>query len=173
VVVYRRVEMRASLMISRVAARSAALLAATAVAAVVTACASGGSGGSSNAAGGGSGSASPVSGGVRSRSTSRDVIRADEVTERAADASNAYEIIQKLRPQMLVGRGTASPNDNTGETSHPKVYVDNVLFGDLGSLRTIVANQVLEVRFISASDATTRWGTGHMGGVILITTKRR
>ena len=167
--------MRPSLMITRVVARSAALAAAAAIAAVVTACASSGSGGSSGVAGagGGSGSASPVSGGVRPRSSSREVIRADEITERAADAANAYEIIQKLRPQMLVGRGTASPTDNTGETSQPKIYVDNVQFGDLGSLRNIVANQVLEIRYISASDATTRWGTGHMGGVILVSTKRR
>ena len=142
---------------------------------LMSACASSGGGGGNDdplaAAGGGGGG--PASGGVRQRTGSREVIRADEVAQRASDAGNAYDIIAKLRPQMLVGRGTASPTDRTGETARPKIYVDNVQYGDLGSLRNIAANQVLEIRFVSASDATTRWGTGHMGGVIMVTTKRR
>jgi hypothetical protein len=32
---------------------------------------------------------------------------------------------------------------------------------------------VKEIRYISASDATTRWGTGHSGGVILVVTMGR
>jgi hypothetical protein len=43
---------------------------------------------------------------------------------------------------------------------------------DLTGLSTIPANRVREIRYINAADATTRWGTGHASGVILVTTKR-
>jgi hypothetical protein len=109
------------------------------------------------------------------RSTSsrqQDVIPEGEITSRASDAANALQVIQKLRPQMLRGRGVASPNDVTGETSMPKVYVDNVAYGNVEALSNVNASQVKEIRFINARDATTQWGTGHMGGVILVTTKK-
>ena len=34
------------------------------------------------------------------------------------------------------------------------------------------ATQILEIRFVKSSDATTAWGTGHMGGVIHVIMKR-
>lgn len=114
-----------------------------------------------------------TSGGSRPSHVSRDVIAEAEITGRAPDATNALQIIEKLRPQMLASRGLASPNDNTGESTRPKVYVDNIFFGDLSTLRDVVAGQVKEIRFINARDATTQWGTGHMGGVILVVTRKR
>jgi hypothetical protein len=102
----------------------------------------------------------------------RDVIFEPEISSRAPDAANAYQIIQRLRPQMLRIRGLASPMDRTGESVQPKVYLDNVEYGTLGQLQNLNANQIREIRFVNSRDATTRWGTGHMGGVILILTKR-
>jgi hypothetical protein len=52
------------------------------------------------------------------------------------------------------------------------LYVDNVKMLDMTGLSTIPATRVREIRYINASDATTRWGTGHASGVILVTTKR-
>ena len=129
-------------------------------------CASGG--GSTNIAGDVAASAPAT----RSPRRNPDIIDAGEITSRASEAANALQIIQKLRPQMLTGRGLASPTDATGETARPKVYVDNISYGDLSSLTNVTASQVLEIRFVNSRDATTRWGTGHMGGVILVTTKR-
>jgi hypothetical protein len=34
------------------------------------------------------------------------------------------------------------------------------------ALRVVRITETEQIRFISATDATTRWGTGHMGGVI-------
>ncbi len=104
--------------------------------------------------------------------TDRDVILEPEITSRAPDAANAFQIIQKLRPQMLRSRGLASPSDRTGESVQPKVYVDNVEYGTMGQLANVNASQIREIRFVNSRDATTRWGTGHLGGVILILTKR-
>jgi hypothetical protein len=38
--------------------------------------------------------------------------------------------------------------------------------GDLSFLRSIRTNQVEEIRHMSGSDATTRYGTGYGGGTI-------
>jgi len=52
------------------------------------------------------------------------------------------------------------------------VYVDEISYGNLNSLSNLNSIQIREIRFIKAADATTRWGTGHAGGVILVTTKK-
>src|SRR5688572_4396482 len=117
--------------------------------------------------------ADQIAAGGASRPSRRnpDLIDQGEISSRASEAANALQIIQKLRPQMLAGRGLGSPTDATGETSRPRVYVDNISYGDLSSLSNVTATQVSEIRFINSRDATTVWGTGHMGGVILVTTK--
>jgi hypothetical protein len=49
------------------------------------------------------------------------------------------------------------------------VYMDDVRqFGDL----VVIPSRVKEIRFLNSRDATTRYGTGHSSGVILVTTKR-
>ena len=112
------------------------------------------------------------SSGLRPKSRSQDIIVEAEITASASEAGNALQIIEKLRPQMLRSRGLGSPTDVTGESARPKVYVDNVAYGDLGTLTNLTANQIKEIQFINSRDATTKWGTGHMGGVILVTTRR-
>ena len=126
---------------------------------------------SSRTSGGGIGGGS-VGSGTASARTDRDVIPEAEISSRAADAANALQVIQKLRPQMLRTRGLASPMDRTGETVQPRVYVDNIEYGNLSTLSNVNASQIREIRFINSRDATTSWGTGHMGGVILILTKK-
>jgi hypothetical protein len=117
-----------------------------------------------------SSSTSSTSGATRTRRGPADFIPESELS--TSSASNAYQAIEMLRPQMLVGRGINSPNDQTGETSRPRAYVDEVPVGSLDQLRSVPITQIKEIRFINARDATTRWGTGHMGGVILVTTRK-
>jgi hypothetical protein len=106
-------------------------------------------------------------------SRSQDVIAESEITSRARDATNALQIIEQLRPQMLRSRGTSSLAPGaTSEDGLPRVYVDDIAYGNLNSLSNVAALQIREIRFLSSRDATTRWGTGHAGGVILVTTKK-
>jgi hypothetical protein len=100
------------------------------------------------------------------------VITEAEISARAADASNALQVVQKLRPQMLHGRGRFSPADSSEASTLPRVVVDDVAYGPIQNLANLNAIAVREIRFISAADATTRWGTGYPGGVILVTTKK-
>jgi hypothetical protein len=51
------------------------------------------------------------------------------------------------------------------------VYVDGVRRGDLQVLRQINAIDVKEVRHLSATEATQRFGTGNTMGAIVVTSK--
>jgi hypothetical protein len=119
-----------------------------------------------------SGGTSSATGSARAPSRQQDVITEAEISARAADASNALQVVQKLRPQMLHGRGRFSPADSSEASTLPRVVVDDVAYGPIQNLANLNAIAVREIRFISAADATTRWGTGYPGGVILVTTKK-
>ena len=53
----------------------------------------------------------------------------------------------------------------------PEVVLDGVpLRADIHALVGIQLNGVQEIRFLSALDATTRFGRGYVNGAILVTT---
>lgn len=118
------------------------------------------------------GSTSGASGAPRAPSRQQDLITEAEITSRAAEASNALQLVQKLRPQMLRARGRFGPADSAGTALIPKVVVDDVAYGSVDALANLNAAAVREIRYLSAADATTRWGTGYPGGVILVTMKK-
>ena len=55
----------------------------------------------------------------------------------------------------------------------PVVYVDGTRRGGPEELRVLRADQIAEMRFMSALDATTRYGLNHDGGAILVSTLGR
>ena len=106
---------------------------------------------------------------------SRRVITSQEIEE--SRASNAYAVIERLRAEFLAPR----PNPRLptpGDTSYrpepvfPDVYVDGMSYGHLYSLRNIPASEVSEIRFLTASQAQQKYGSGHPVGVIEVSTKR-
>ena len=110
---------------------------------------------------------SATQGGARTPSTSRRMLLADEI--QAVPATSAYEAVSRLRPEWLRRRGQVSIRDpRAGEVV---VYLDGVRFGGPGSLRNIRAESILQMDYLDASDATTRFGTGHGGGAILVRTR--
>lgn len=108
------------------------------------------------------------SSGERGQRGSGPVIEADAIAQ--ISVNDAYQIVQNLRPAWLRTRGTISIQNP--RASEAVVYLDGLSYGDLGSLRQISAGDVERMEYISASDATTRFGTGHAGGIIMVTTKR-
>lgn len=106
-------------------------------------------------------------GGERRPSPRSDVISADELS--TVSANNALDAVRLLRPEWLRPRGSRASN------IMPGVIVDNTPVGEVGDvsyLRTIPLTNIHEIRFLSASDATTRWGTGYVGGAIQVITRR-
>ena len=96
------------------------------------------------------------------RSGNRNVITAEELQQ--VDVSNAYQAIQRLRPMWLRSRSGGGD---------PAVFIDNVRAGDLNMLETLYLTNIQELRYVSPSDATTRWGTGYPTGAIEVITRRR
>lgn len=94
------------------------------------------------------------------RSSTR--ITAEELAEVAElDLLNA---VQRLRPQWLRSgpRGAA-----------PQVIVDGTpQQGGIDALRSYRALDVTGLELMSASDATTRYGTGYTEGAIVVSTRR-
>jgi hypothetical protein len=80
------------------------------------------------------------------------------------DLSTAYDAVQRLRPHFLRGRGSTSIRDPNPVL--PVVYIAGVKQGGPEALHRVRVSEVEEIRYIGASDATTRYGTGHTGGAI-------
>jgi hypothetical protein len=97
-----------------------------------------------------------------------DVITLDELA--TVGHYDLYAAINQLRPAYLVTRGVTS----LGVATAPEViqvYVDGARKGDLQVLHQINASDVKEVRHLSATEATQRFGTGNTMGAIVVTRK--
>jgi hypothetical protein len=93
------------------------------------------------------------------------VITAEEL--RRVGDRDAYTAIELLRPHFLRYRGqTGFRSDARAE---PDVFVDGMYYGPMASLRRLPVRELAEIRFLSVGDATMRYGMGHLGGVIDIT----
>lgn len=110
-------------------------------------------------------SCAATAGGGPSRSAG--TLRADEIAE--AGVLTAHEAIERLRPQWLHTR--SSPTSSNPDGSPPTLYVDGIRSNGIRELERIRASVVEEMRFLSPTDATNRFGTDHTGGAILITTR--
>ncbi len=118
--------------------------------------------------GGASGTATPQTAATPSRGNSNLIVAA-EIS--AAGVTNALEAVQRLRPAMLRGRASQGFSD-TQSNAGIVVYVDGIQAGGVSTLANVSAMDVKEIRFINASDATTRFGTGHPMGAILVVTRK-
>jgi outer membrane cobalamin receptor len=96
------------------------------------------------------------------------VITEEEIE--ASRATNAFEVIQKLRANFLSYRGETSLTKNQS-TPYPTVYLDGQEFGPINTLRNIPASQIASIQLLRSWEATTKYGTGNMGGVIAISTR--
>ena len=99
----------------------------------------------------------------------RNLITAEELM--AVPHSSVFEAVRALRPRWMQARAGLSLTNPAQQT--PRVYIDGQLRGELDEMWTILPGEVQEIRFMSASDATTRFGTNHIAGAIVITTRRR
>jgi hypothetical protein len=82
----------------------------------------------------------------------------------------ARQAVEQLRPQFLRVRGTTTlGNAQTADVIW--VYVDGTRMGTIEVLNNIGVHEVREIRYLSPSEATNRYRTGHVQGAILVTRK--
>ena len=104
----------------------------------------------------------------------RDDITRKDIEAVVAQSSTAYDIVKLLRPEMLLRRTVTGvepvarqlPNELPGL----HVHVDDVRVGAVDFLSTIPARAVASIQWLSASEASTKYGNGHTAGVISVTT---
>ena len=99
-----------------------------------------------------------------------DVISDEEIAAYASNTSTAYDIVKKLRGNWFSYRGKTSLIGTS--SADPTVYVDDQAYGPISSLRSIPASQVTMMRIYRSWEATTKYGSGNMGGVIAVNTKQ-
>ena len=112
------------------------------------------------------------SGGGGAEEGAADVDRYEISQEELAidPAVELLSLIESRRPMWLRSRPMRTMMSGS---SDPAVIVDNVIQpGGVDNLRRIRAAQVARVRFMSATDATTRYGPGMAGGAIVVELKR-
>lgn len=86
-----------------------------------------------------------------------------------SSARDALQMIQTLRPDWLRSRGAAA--SISGGVAEVVVYLNGQRFGGPEALSQFQPSALKEARFISASEATNRFGTGHNSGAILLRTR--
>lgn len=115
-------------------------------------------------------SSGTMSGDNPSPRRSRNLITKEEIA--TIPPTTAYDLVREFRQQWLQARGPDLVS--MGGRPGPAVAVDNVLRGGLSELEAVRSDDIEEIRFIAARDATTRWGAvGVLGGVIEVITVKR
>src|SRR5687768_18562120 len=88
------------------------------------------------------------------------MLTAEEIS--AVHVNSAYEAVQRLKPSFLLGL--------RGESVRAVFLNGTRLLGGLENLRGIEASMVQQIVFLNGIDATTRFGSGHGAGVLLVST---
>jgi hypothetical protein len=122
----------------------------------------------------GGGGSAPAAGDAPRPSSrgSQNLITEAEILQLGQGLENAFDIVERLRPSMLRSRASTFGSQRTGEEILVVAFVDDVRLGEVTNLRTIPRLQVREIRYISATDATQRWGTGYGSGAIQVISKK-
>jgi hypothetical protein len=98
----------------------------------------------------------------------RNLISYEEIQD--VTAVNAWEAVQALRSHWL--RPRSATLTGGGSMVLPEVFVDHQHWGPLDSLRQLRTESIQQIQFIAGPDATTRFGTGYMGGIIYVLLRR-
>lgn len=87
----------------------------------------------------------------------------------ASAESNVFDVVSRLRPMFLKTRGRSTIN--SGGSEYASVFLDGQYFGELGSMRNIVASQIHEIRYLSGPDAVSRYGMRYGSGAVDVRSK--
>jgi hypothetical protein len=95
---------------------------------------------------------------------SLNVLTAEELQE--TTATNVHDVIRALRPQWLRPRGRTTLAGRGPD--EPAIYVGGARYGAIGDLQQMDPIGITRIEWIDPVNATTRFGTGHSAGAIMI-----
>jgi hypothetical protein len=109
-----------------------------------------------------------------SAARSSNVLTREEIVE--TGLVNMRDVLQRLRPQYLKGRGVSSTQNYDASckcyrVDEPDVYVDNQRLGGLDMLNSINSRLVESVQFITGPNTGLQFGASHPAGIIHVITK--
>lgn len=111
------------------------------------------------------------SSGRSSESNARNRAAVISVEELATTAElDAYQAVRRLRPMWLRTRGPVSLS--LQGRAGIRVYVNGSRRGELDVLRSFRATDIESITYLSAPEATTRFGIDHSDGAIMVILKR-
>ncbi|HLM67473.1 MAG TPA: hypothetical protein VK358_08100 [Longimicrobium sp.] len=99
---------------------------------------------------------------------SRDVLGEEEI--RAANAVDAYDLIQKLRPAWLRQKPGPSEMDADG-SREIRVWVNGRDAGGPGVLRNYDPERIVTIRWVDPTRARVTYGAGYGRGVVELQTR--
>jgi len=100
-----------------------------------------------------------------------NVITLEEIDAVRAEIPDAYQLIERLRPQFLRMRGGSGRLDTSQQGIEIQVVIDNSGRGGLTVLHSIPTTTLKEVRFLNGADASIQFGTNFGAGAILVFTR--
>jgi len=95
-----------------------------------------------------------------------NVITRDELVDPALQGATALDAVRRLRPNFLANHGAVSLT-NPGATAL-KVSMDGINLGPLDDLDRVRTNEIRSIRYLTASDATQRFGITSGGAPVII-----
>jgi hypothetical protein len=103
------------------------------------------------------------------RGSDRRLITEEEIL--STNATTAFDVIARLRAEYLRNRGPTSlvlPS-----RAEPVVFLNDQLYGSIGTLKEVRSSDLAEIRFYDGPDAITKFGSQYSGGVIQLVTRSR
>ena len=96
------------------------------------------------------------------RMADRNTLTQQEIEQ--SQSITAYDMIRALRPRWLSERGVTSFRSN----NPIMLYVNDNRVGTIERLRDYAPRDLREARFLDATQATQRFGTGHRSGAVML-----
>ena len=81
---------------------------------------------------------------------------------------SAYRTIDLIRRRWV-----RPIRSSAARSVYARVVIDGSRRRELSDLRSMSVDAIETMRYLSATDATTKYGTGYLGGVIEVTTRGR
>jgi hypothetical protein len=96
------------------------------------------------------------------------------------EIKNVYDAIKAFRPNFLRVRARGENSDAsssgynpTSARPEPSLFIDETRYERLEDLRNLLVADLTEVRLLSESETSIRFGPGHPFGALMVTTNRR
>jgi hypothetical protein len=105
--------------------------------------------------------------------SSSTLITAEEIERARPNVGNAFDVVQSLRPRWLRTRemvqlpGSAFNGGSDAQMSQVHVYMDDRDKGDVDFLKTIPAELVYTLKFMSMTEVGARFGPSRGPGIVV------